>query len=142
MMESIDAILEQLESVEVAVRCRKCGAVPQLVGRQFSVRCTVCGMEIRVTKSYLARLKTMEYRARNGTELRLPPAKCNICMDSGIAFIEEQVNDTMQENGYRCICMAGQKREDLNGWPVLPLSKARPRLTLIKGGQEVQDKLF
>lgn len=140
-MESIDAILEQLESVEVAVRCQKCGAVPQLVGKQFSILCPVCGMEIRVTKSHLALLKEKEYRARNGTDLRLA-IKCNICRDQGFVLIEEQLNDNVQENGYRCICMAGQKREDLSGWPVLPLSKARPRLTLIKGGQEVQGNLF
>ena len=141
-MNSIGEILEQLKHVEVGVRCRKCGAVPMLVGKQYTVRCPSCGGVITVTPNYLAALKVKEQRARDPGFKIARQHRCDICRDRGVVLLEEQVDDCVYEFGYRCLCPAGRQREDLSAWPVVPAEKVRPRLSLVEGGQEVSGEVF
>lgn len=110
------------------MRCRKCGAVPMLVGKQYSVRCHACGTRITVTPNFLARLKEREARARYG-EGR-PVYRCSICQDRGYVIVEQQVNDYLYDFLYRCLCSNGQNLESLAGVPVLP-----PQLAGGKGSE-------
>ena len=119
-MQSVSEILEQLVNVPVTVKCRRCGAVPALVGKQYSVRCPSCGFSITVTQDHLAMLKLKEHKARNGKAL-IKHYNCDICKDKGFLVLEEQVNNQVYEFGYRCFCPAGQKREE--AWPVVPVAK-------------------
>lgn len=123
-MKSIEQVLNDLKHVEVSIKCRNCGAVPQLVGKQFTVRCPACGFNIMVTPSYLARMKKLELLAKQGQEYK-HPASCRICEDRGYVVLEEQIDENVFTFGYRCLCQAGQKREDLSAWPVTPLEKVR-----------------
>jgi rubrerythrin len=105
--------------VEVAVRCRKCGAVPQLVGKQYTTRCPSCGTVIQVTPERLMLLKLAEYKAKYGQMWK--PQKeyeCGICQDRGYLVISKQVNDQLADFAYRCICQRGQERQE--AWPVVP----------------------
>lgn len=122
-MKSVSQILENLRDVEVSVKCRNCGAVPRLIGKQYTLRCPACGFNITVTPNYLAGLKRAELRAR-GEEYK-KPVKCRICKDKGYVVLEEQVDDSIFTFAYRCPCQAGQKREDMAAWPVAPLEKVR-----------------
>jgi len=124
-MESVGEILDNLKHIEVSIRCRKCGAVPQLVGKQYSVKCPSCGSLITVTRSYLARLKQKEYKARYGEAYKVN--KCNICDDKGFVILEEQVDEELATFGYRCLCQAGQKKE-LAGWPLVPVAKVEKEI--------------
>ncbi|HOV79538.1 MAG TPA: hypothetical protein PK728_05475 [Bacillota bacterium] len=137
-MNSIEEILEQLKHVEVSVRCRKCGAVPMLVGKQYTVRCPSCGTAITVTPNYLAMLKMREQQAKESDFKIIRRYQCNICKDQGYLVMEEQVNDDVYEFGYRCLCQAGHKRDDLAGWPVVPAAKVWPWLAQFKR-QEINE---
>lgn len=122
-MRSAAEIINELAGVEVPVRCRKCGATPALVGKQYSVRCPACGTEIRVTPDRLAWLKLHEHRQKYAGEE--PRPACATCGDRGYVVAEEQIDDALCTFAYRCFCRAGADRTDLAGWPVIPLAKAR-----------------
>jgi len=118
-MKQASDILEELVNVEVGVKCLKCGAVPTLVGKQYSIRCPVCGTYISFSPGYLAKLKECEYRSRHGEmEERY---RCSICQDSGLVILEEQVDETLTKYAYRCLCKAGQRRKE--AWPVVSAAK-------------------
>jgi len=136
-VKSFSEILDELQGIDVGIKCRLCGAVPMLVGKQYSVRCPSCGTNITVSPSYLVFLKEKEYKARNDGKSFIKRHKCNICKDRGFVILNEQMDELVYEFGYRCICQAGQKREDLLGWPVVPAAKVRPRLDVIRGGKDV-----
>ena len=123
-MKQVGEIISQLAHIEVGIKCRKCGAVPQLVGMQYSIRCVACGTLITVTPPFLASLKEQEYRLRNGRPLRLVP-RCRICEDEGYVLLKRQVDDRLYDYGYRCICQAGRKRDEISGWPMLPEELAK-----------------
>jgi hypothetical protein len=119
-MKSTKEIIEDLAGVEVSVKCEKCGTVLQVVGRQYSVRCHRCGTYITLTSRFLAKLKQLEYRSKYGDlEVRY---KCGICQDSGVVILEEQVDDQLAQYVYRCLCQAGQRREE-KVWPLVPAAK-------------------
>lgn len=123
MMESARSIIDRLQHIEVSIRCRKCGSIPTLVGKQYSTKCPRCGMNITVEPSYLAMLKNKEYEAKYG---QVPPPKqyfCGICEDKGFLILDEQYNDKVYPVAYRCLCQAGQERKDLSGWRVVPAEK-------------------
>ena len=123
-MKHISEVIDRLAHIEVGIKCRKCGAVPQLVGKQYSIRCVACGTLIAVTPPFLASLKEQEYRLRNGRPLRLVP-NCRICEDEGYVLLKRQVDDKLYDYGYRCICQAGRKRDEISGWPMLPEELAK-----------------
>lgn len=124
-MKHIDEILEELRHVDVFIRCRKCGAVPMLVGKQYTVRCHRCGTYIQVEKNFLAMLKIDEYRAKYGQSWE-PRYKCATCRDTGMVFIDKQINANLYSYAYRCNCPAGIGRTDLGGWPVVPAEFLEP----------------
>lgn len=133
-MKSIAEILDDLRHIDVGVKCRQCGAVPMLVGKQYSVRCPSCGIMITCTPKYLVGLKEAEFKARNpGTYKR---NLCNICEDTGVVFITEQIDGQLQEFGYRCLCRTGATKDDIAAWPVVPAAKIAARGAILQG-QEV-----
>lgn len=131
-MMSISQIISNLAHVEVGVKCRKCGAILQLVGKQYTVRCPRCGNIITVTPTRLAELKVAEHRNRMGVDLR-QAYRCEICKDQGFVILEQQVDDAICEFGYRCLCQAGAARDDLVGWPLLPEELAKSYQTALTG---------
>ena len=131
-MKPVGEIIEQLANTDVTISCKECGANITLVGKQYTVRCHYCGTNITLSPVYLARLKQLEYRAKNGGKDLVERAKCNICQDNGIITLREQVDDQIMPFIYRCICQAGQKRQE--AWPVVPAAKVVafvPRLRLV-----------
>jgi len=122
-MKHVSEILEDLRNLEVGVRCRKCGAVPAVVGNQYTVRCAACGNYITLSRNYLAWLKMQEHKNRYGKEYR--KIKCALCEDRGYIITEEQADDTLAVFAYRCMCQTGQNRSDLAAWPVIPFAKAQ-----------------
>lgn len=130
-MKPVGEIIEQHANVDVGVKCAECGAINTLIGKQYSTRCHCCGTNITLSPVYLAKLKQLEYRAKHGKELEEKP-KCNICRDTGAVFLKEQIDDQLAQYVYRCICQAGQKRQE--AWPVVPAAKVTafvPRLRLV-----------
>jgi len=74
----------------------------------------------------------MEARAKNGGKELAEKPKCNVCNDTGAVMLKEQVDDQIAQYVYRCICQAGQKRQE--AWPVVPAAKVVafvPRLRLV-----------
>lgn len=123
-MKSIGQELDAMSGVNVSVECLKCGAILTLIGRQYTVKCPRCETYISLSPDKLIGLKRAEYRAKYG-ELSEPVPRCKICLDSGLAFIKEQVDGVLSDYAYRCLCKAGQAREDYSGWPVVPIAKVR-----------------
>lgn len=115
-MNSFAEIIEKHQDIDVAVKCRKCGAVPLLTGKQFSTTCPRCGNYIRLTPQFLAQLKLREYVSRyyqEHGEYPKPPKRkytCHICQDTGLAVMEEQTDNMLQDYAFRCLCKAGQDR--------------------------------
>lgn len=133
-MKSVAEILDDLRHIDVGVKCRKCGAVPMLVGKQYSVRCPQCGTMITCTPKYLVSLKEAEFKARNpGTHKKY---LCGICEDTGVVILTEQIDGQLQECGYRCLCNSGTCKEELSGWPIVPAAKVMGKRAILEG-QEV-----
>lgn len=124
-MKHISQIIEQLKNVDVSVKCRRCGAMPMVTGKQYTVRCPKCGMIIRITQSYLATLKLKESMKRYGKTQVQEKYNCKLCRDNGFVIIEQQIDDSVGTYGYRCLCAAGQNRIELSGWPLLPIEKPK-----------------
>ncbi|GAW29383.1 hypothetical protein [Carboxydocella sp. ULO1] len=74
-------------------------------------RCPKCGLLITVSDRYGRAIKQAEKENAQMT--------CGLCRDSGIVRIEMQVDNTLAEYFYRCLCVAGNKRK--LAWPLLPL---------------------
>lgn len=137
-MKSLSDILDQLQNVDVGVKCRKCGAVPMMVGKQYTVRCSSCGTNITVSPNYLQVLKEREYKAKSPGKL-VRRHKCSICCDQGYIILEEQLDEHVYEFGYRCLCRAGQMRGDLTGWPVVPAGKVKSKQDMLKTAWVCED---
>lgn len=126
-MNNIAEIIERHKNIDVAILCQKCGALPLFVGKQYSVDCR-CGNTIQITPKFLAQLKIREYVNQYFQEHGDYPKPqerkydCRICRDTGLAIIEGQFDNTLSEYAFRCMCEHGQKRDDILGLPVLPLS--------------------
>lgn len=120
-MQSASEILEQLVNVPVTVKCRRCGAEPVFTGKQYTTRCPSCGGSITLTRSYLAHLKVVKYKDTHGGKLPKRIYNCQVCKDTGIVVLEEQIDNNMYEFGYKCFCPAGSRRDE--AWPVVPVAK-------------------
>ncbi|MEW6573142.1 MAG: hypothetical protein AB1374_05865 [Bacillota bacterium] len=120
-MKNLGEIIDELSHVDVEAKCQACGAGARLKGRQFTARCS-CGQLILVSKSFLAQLKQRFYREQGGRWEPGPP-NCGICRDRGFVILTEQRDTRLYDYGYRCLCAAGQARDDLSGWPVVPAQK-------------------
>ena len=142
----MNSMRDILSDVEVGVKCRKCGAVSTLVGLQYSVHCRTCGTHITALPDFLRFLKRQEYRKRYPAEDIVAKHRCNVCKDKGWGILEEQIDETLSEFGYRCFCQAGQDTkkggvsEFVRGWPVLPIRKIKPGLNLLDIATDVTEK--
>ena len=119
-MKHVDEILEELKHVSATVTCRACGAEVLVKGKQYTLRCPACGLNIKLEKAYLTYLKIDAYRSKGGRIKS--PYRCQLCRDRGMVFLREQVNNFVYAYAYRCSCPAGMARSDLS-WPVVPADK-------------------
>lgn len=121
-------IVEALSHVDVEVKCQRCGAGVEFKGKQFTARCS-CGQLMVVSQNFLAQLKQKSYREQGGHWEPEPP-NCGICRDKGFVILTEQRNTVSYDYGYRCLCAAGQARDDLSGLPVVPAEKVSRPLSM------------
>lgn len=121
-MSHISEVLNGLAHIDVGVKCAKCGAIPQLTGKQYTVKCERCGTFITLSPSFLAAIKEKEYEALEGK--RFTWHKCGLCKDRGFIRLEEQNDTQLVEYFYKCLCAAGQNLNCVSAWPVVPIEKA------------------
>jgi len=70
---------------------------------QYTVRCPACGSGITLTRQFRERFMISQTKA---------VVCCPYCLDTGIVSLNQQVNESMYNFAYRCICPRGKERQE------------------------------